>query len=227
MTQAEAAPARQNSNKLLNTIFTAAWMAILLGLLVQIGVFSAKVGAGAKLPAIQLLVDISSGIAWSVIVCSGVAIGIVAAKSVPQLMGLLGLICAPVAFAAAKGTQRGVAWVAGQPMDQINALTYQIAAAKALEYAALGFVLGTIIRTPKSTVTNHTFIGLAFGLMFAALMVWLNVQGMPNGAPLPPPRLWATIVNELIFPIGCSLVIFALAKLSDPASARERIVAGS
>ncbi|MDP3738820.1 MAG: hypothetical protein Q8R02_15605 [Hyphomonadaceae bacterium] len=227
MTQAETAPARQGSNKLLNTIFTAAWIAILLGLLVQIGVFSAKIGAGAKLPLIQLMVDIANGVTWSVIVCGGVAIGIVAAKSVPQLMGLLGLICAPVAFAAAKGTQRGVAWMAGQPMDQINALTYQIATVKALEYAALGFVLGMVIRTPRSTLTNHTLIGLGFGVLFAALIVWLNMQSMANGAPLPPPRLWATVVNEFIFPIGCSLVIFAVAKLSDQASARERIVAGS
>lgn len=229
MTQAATAPgpAERDANKLLKTIFTVAWMAILLGLLVQIGVFSAKISAGAKLPAVQLLVDVASGIAWSVIVCGGVAIGTVAAKSVPQLMGLLGLICAPVAFAAAKGTQRGVAWIAGQPMDQINMLTYQIGAAKTLEYAALGFVLGTVIRTPKSTLTNHTLIGLGFGLVFASLIVWLNMQSMANGAPLPPPRLWATVVNEFIFPLGCSLVIFAVAKLSDHASARERIVAGS
>src|SRR5690242_10214290 len=87
---AMAPAARAN---LFSTIFAAAWMAILLGLLVQIAVFGAKTGAGAKVPGLQLVVDVASGVAWSVIVCGGVAIGTVASKSAPPLMGVLGLIC--------------------------------------------------------------------------------------------------------------------------------------
>src|SRR5215510_9932669 len=94
---AAMAPAARD-NKLFPTIFAAAWMAILLGLLVQLAVFGAKTGAGAKVPGLQLVVDIASGVAWSVIVCGGVAIGTVASKSAPALMGVLGLISAPLAF---------------------------------------------------------------------------------------------------------------------------------
>jgi len=220
---AAMAPAARD-NKLFSTIFTAAWMAILLGLLVQLAIFGAKTGAGAVVPAMVLVVDIASGIAWSVIVCGGVAIGTVAAKNAPPLMGVLGLICAPLAFAAAKGTQRGVAWMLGQPMEQISALTYQIGAAKALEYALLGFVLGNLIRTPKSTLPNHTVVGILFGTLFAAIILWLNFN---SGGQMPTPKVAATATNEFIFPIGCSLVIYWVAKLSDLASARERIVAGN
>jgi hypothetical protein len=207
-----------------NTIFAAAWMAILLGLLVQLAIFGAKTGAGAVVPMMQLVVDIASGVAWSVIVCGGVAIGTVAAKSAPPLMGVLGLICAPLAFAAAKGAQRGVAWMLGQPMEQISVLTYQIGAAKALEYALLGYVLGTLIRTPKSTLPNHTVVGIVFGTLFAAIILWLNFN---SGGQMPTPKVAATATNEFIFPVGCSLVIYWVAKLSDLASARERIVAGN
>jgi hypothetical protein len=212
------------SSRIFHTIFAAAWMAIILGLLVQLAVFGAKVGAGAKVPGAQLIVDIASGIAWSVIVCGGVAIGTVAAKSAPPLMGVLGLICAPLAFAAAKGAQRGVAWMMGQPLEQISLLTYQIGAAKTLEYALLGFVLGTIIRTPRSTLPNHSFIGVGFGFLFAGAILWLSFN---SGGAMPAPRIAATATNEFIFPIGCSLVIYWVAKLSDLASARERIVAGN
>jgi hypothetical protein len=216
------APAARGN--LFSTIFAAAWMAILLGLLVQIAVFAAKTGAGANVPGLQLAVDIASGVAWSVIVCGGVAIGTVAAKSAPATMGLLGLICAPLAFAAAKGAQRGVAWMLGQPMEQITNLTYQIGAAKTLEYALLGFALGALIRTPRSTLPNHTGVGIVFGVLFAAVILWLNFS---SGGQMPTPKVAATATNEFIFPIGCSLVIYWVAKLSDLASARERIVAGN
>jgi hypothetical protein len=212
------------SSRLFHTIFTAAWMAIILGLIVQIAVFGAKIGAGGKVPGAQLIVDIASGVAWSVIVCGGVAIGTVAAKSAPPLMGVLGLICAPLAFAAAKGAQRGVAWMMGQPLEQISLLTYQIGAAKTLEYALLGFVLGTIIRTPRSTLPNHSLIGVGFGFLFAGAILWLNFN---SGGAMPTPKIAATATNEFIFPVGCSLVIYWVAKLSDLASARERIVAGT
>ena len=222
MTDAAALPAPQG-DRFFRTIFTAAWMAIVLGLVVQLAVFGAKLGAGANVPGLQLIVDIASGIAWSVIVCGGVAIGTVAAKSAPAMMGLLGLICAPLAFAAAKGAQRGVAWMLGQPMEQITNLTYQIGGAKTVEYAALGFVLGTIIRTPRSTLTNHSLIGAGFGAVFSALIIWLN---MATGANVPAARIAATTANEFIFPLGCSLVIYWVAKLSDHASAKERLASG-
>jgi hypothetical protein len=225
MTDAATAPAPRD-DKLFASVFTAAWMAIMLGLIVQLAVFAAKLGAGANIPGLQLVVDIASGIAWSVIVCGGVAVGTVAAKSAPQMMGVLGLICAPLAFAASKGAQRAVAWMLGQPAEQITNLTYQIGGAKALEYAALGFVLGTIIRTPRSTLSMHTLIGAGFGLVFAGVILWLNMAGLAPGAVMPPPRIAATTVNEFIFPVGCSLVIYWVAKLSDRVSARERLVSG-
>jgi hypothetical protein len=201
-------------------------MAIVLGLIVQLAVFASKLGAGANVPGLQLAVDIASGIAWSVIVCGGVAIGTVAARSAPQLMGLLGLVCAPLAFAAAKGAQRGVAWMLGQPMEQISNLTYQIGIAKTLEYGLLGMVLGMLIRTPRSTLANHALIGAGFGAVFAGVMLWLNMQSLAAGAALPTPRIAATAANEFIFPLGCSLVIYWIAKLSDHTGARERLMSG-
>lgn len=205
-------------------IFTAVWMAILLGLGLQVLIFLAKTGAGAHVKGAQVLVDVAGGVTWSLIVCAGVTVGTVASRNASTLMGLLGLVCAPLAFAAAKGVQRGAQWMLAQPPDRINALVVQTGIAKTIEYALLGFALGRLIRTPYSTLRNHAALGLAFGLTFGALVLALNLTQSPQ--PLPSPKIIGIALNEFVFPMGCSMVIYWIARLSDPQSALERAIAG-
>lgn len=206
----------------LNGVFTAVWMAIALGLALQVLVLAAKLGVGAKVAGAQAFVDIAGGVTWSLIVCAGVAIGAVAARNASAAMGALGLICAPLAFAAAKGVQRGLQWVAGQPAEKIGALVLQTGLAKTAEYALLGFMLGRLIHTERSTPGNHAMLGLAFGIAFAAIILALNyVHG-----PVPTPKAVGVTLNELVFPIGCSMVIYWVAKLTDRTGAMERVIAG-
>ena len=209
----------------LRVLFGACWLAILLGLGLQILILVAKSAAGANVPGAQVLVDIAGGVTWSLIVCGGVAIGTVATRSVSNAMGLLGLVCAPLAFAAAKGVQRGTAWLNGQPMEKIGAIVIQTGALKTIEYAMLGYLLGAIIRTPASTLRNHAAIGALFGLTFGWLMIALNLVHA-NGAAIPAPKALGMMLNEMVFPLGCSLVIYFVASLSDRDSAMERMVAG-
>jgi hypothetical protein len=209
----------------LRVLFGACWLAILLGLGLQILVLVAKTAAGADVPGAQVLVDIAGGVTWSLIVCGGVAVGSVAARSASGAMGLLGLVCAPLAFAAAKGVQRGAAWLNGQPMEKMSALVVQTGALKTIEYAMLGYLLGAIIRTPASTLRNHASLGLLFGLTFGWLILALNLVHA-NGAQIPAPKAVGVMMNEMIFPLGCSLVIYFVATLSDRGAAMERVVAG-
>lgn len=209
----------------LRALFTACWFAILLGLGLQILILLAKHAVGGAVPGAQLLIDMAGGVTWSLIVCGGVAIGTVAARSASAAMGWLGLICAPLAFAAAKGVQRGTAWINGQPLENIGALVIQTGALKTIEYAALGYLLGRIIRTPASTMRTHAMIGLLFGLTFGWLILALNLAHAA-GASIPAPKAVGLLLNEIVFPLGCSLVIYFVAVLSDRDSAMERVVAG-
>jgi hypothetical protein len=220
MTDISAPPA---PTRPLDRVFAAVWMAIALGLVLQIAVLAAKLGAGASIPGVQAFVDIAGGVTWAVVVCAGVAIGTVAARSAPAQMGFLGLVFAPLAFAAAKGVQRGLQWVAGQPMEKIGPLVIQTGLVKAVEYAALGYVLGLIIRTRRSTPQTHALLGLAFGAVFAAALVALNAA---HASPVPAPKAVGLVLNELLFPVGCSMVIYWVAQLSDRTSAMERVIAG-
>lgn len=207
-------------DRISKTALHAAWMAIALGVLVQLVVFIAKLSAGAKIPGAALAVDMASGISWSVVVCGGVAIGSVAAKLRPQAMGLAGIAFAPLAFAAAKGAQRGLGPLVGVPPEVIGPVMIETGAAKAVEYALLGFMLGALIYTPKSTFKAHAALGVAFGIVFASIFAAINLMNLAPGAQLPPPRLAGVLANELVFPVGCSLVIYWVSQLSGRAAHR-------
>src|SRR5690606_38134770 len=65
---------------ILSVIALAVWRAVLLGLAVQGLILGAKVAAGGHATTPQLLVDVTSGVTWSALVCSGIAVGTVTAR---------------------------------------------------------------------------------------------------------------------------------------------------
>lgn len=205
----------------------AAWLAILLGLTVQVLILVARIAAGGQATRVQVIVDVASGLTWSALVCSGIAIGTVLARHRAAIMGLLGLLSAPIAWAAAKGVQRGVQSMLGAPLETIGPLVYQVGAAKTLEYAVLGVLLGRLVRTPSSTLRTHAITGLVVGLAFGGLILFLNhMHATAAGSALPFARIVAISVNELLFPIGCATVIYYVARFADRRSAIERLAAG-
>lgn len=209
------------------TLTTAVWLAIVLGLVVQLLILFAKITAGGKVTGLQLVADVASGVTWSALVCSGVAVGTVASRHRAALMGFLGLICAPLAWAAAKGVQRGVQWMLGAPLETLGPLVYQVGVAKTLEYAVLGVLVGRLVRTASSTFRTHVLTGLAVGLVFGGAVLWLNhAHAIAGGGAMPVARVAAICVNELLFPVGCAIVIYFVARFADRHSAFERLAAG-
>lgn len=205
----------------------AAWLAILLGLLVQAMILLARLAAGGSVTTLQVIADVTAGVTWSVLVCSGLALGAVVVRHRGVIMGLLGLVSAPVAWAAAKGAQRGVQWMLDAPLETLGPLVYQVGTAKTLEYAVLGLLLGRLIYTARSTLRRHALTGLAVGAVFGAVILWLNhVHAAAAGAALPAVRVAAICVNELVFPVGCAVVIYFVARFADRPSALERLAAG-
>lgn len=232
MTGQTAAAARADHRNALEqpvaaVLARAAWLAILLGLTVQILVLVAKIAAGGQSTHVQLIVDVASGVTWSALVCSGVAVGTVLSRHRAAMMGLLGLVSAPVAWAAAKGVQRGVQSMLGVPVETIGPLVYQVGVVKTMEYALLGVLLGRLVRTPSSTLRTHVLTGLLVGLAFGGMILLLNyMHASATGAGLPVARIVAICVNELLFPIGCATVIYYVARFADRRSAIERLAAG-
>lgn len=100
-------------------------------------------------------------------------------------------------------------------------------AVKTLEYAVLGMLVGRLLRTPSSTFGSHALTGLAVGLVFGSVVLWLNhVHAVAAGSAMPAARVAAICVNELLFPVGCAIVIYFVARFADRHSALERLAAG-
>jgi Family of unknown function (DUF5317) len=206
------------------TLLRVAWLAILLGLLLQLAVLLVAAGFGTVAGSRSVLVEAFRTVSWSLLVCVGVALGRVAAKGRVPLEGVTGLLAAPLALTAANMVQKGVAEALNVASTRAGPVPLWVLALKAAEYAFLGLALGWVGRRAWGAALGHVAAGLATGMVFGGAFLALVVQAAPT--PLSTPSLVAKGVNELLFPVGCALVVFiaevlgsqvaAAAPLADP-----------
>jgi hypothetical protein len=123
------------------------------------------------------------------------------------VMGLLGLLTAPTAFelsrALHKGTLEALATTGGGGEVLSPVLVGVI---KGLEYGCLGLLVGWVSRRAWGGAAAHAAVGLLVGLVFGGTIITLTMGSTP---PPPPADALSLGVNELLFPIGCSLVLFS------------------
>lgn len=201
----------------LTMLLRVAWMSIALGLGMQFASMAAVRLAGG--PAAEFgafLRDLSQKVAWSTLVCVGVALGTTVANAVrPVALGIAGFLAAPVAFVAAKTVQKSTAQAVGiAPPEDLGALVFAtVLLLRALEYAALGATLAWLARRASSSAWNFVVAGLAAGVVFGgAVLCVLYANANPR---MPTPRVISMAVNEMFFPLGCALVLFAAKCLGD------------
>lgn len=185
------------------TLLRVAWLAILLGLAIQLLLLIVGF-VFDTVPGIKpLIADIVNRVSWSFIVCIGLATGTAAARSRPAAMGLAGLLAAPLAFLIARSLHKAVAQaldIGPVPEGSSSALVF--AGIKAIEYGWLGMLLGRIGQRLNAGVASYGGAGLATGAIFGGWVLALLY-------PLALPVMIARGVNEVLFPVGCALVIHA------------------
>lgn len=192
----------------------AAWGSVLVGLVLQFLVSLGRSAAGADWPGIAVLAEAAQSVSWAVLVCVGLAIGTVAARSRSLVMGAIGAVSGPLAWGLAKGVQRGVQALLGVAVDQLTPFFYLVCLIKGVEYAVLGAALGGLTSRAGARLRAYLSLGLAVGLAAAGLMLALQSWNAAQaGAALPLPKAVGIAVGELMFPICCSLVIWVSASL--------------
>ena len=204
------------------TLLRVAWLAILLGLLLQLAVLLVAVGFGTAPSPGPLLAETLKTVSWSLLVCVGVALGRVAAKGRMPLEGVTGLLAAPVALTAANTVQKGVAEAVNAAGVPAGPAPLWVLAIKAAEYACLGLALNWVGRRAWGSALGHLAVGLMVGVVFGGMFLTVVVQSAPT--PLATPALLAKGLNELLFPVGCALVVFIAEVLRthlDPATAED------
>jgi hypothetical protein len=202
-------------------LLRVAWLAILLGLLLQLALLLVAAGFGTVAGSRALLAETCRTVCWSLLVCVGVALGRVAAKARVPLEGITGLLAASLALTAANTLQKGVAEALNAAGTPAGPPPLWVLVLKAAEYACLGVMLGWLGRRAWGSALRYAAAGLVTGVVFGGAFLMLLVQS----TPLSTPSLAAKGVNELLFPIGCALVVFIAEVLGahvDPASAGDR-----
>ena len=193
---------RSEPSKLRATLTKVAWMSIVLGLIIEGLLVAARLGA-FTLEATAA--ELANRVSWAVLVCTGLAIGdAIAEGSRPLLMGLSGAIAAPLAFSVARGVHKGAAELMqiAQPADPISPLL--AAGIRGAEYMCLGLLIFWLKKQPRAGALAYVAAGLGVGLVFGLLLMFLNPAVTGS---LSSMLVWG--VNELIFPVGCTLVLFA------------------
>lgn len=187
------------------TLWRVAWLSILLGLLVQLALVLADIRLGRFGEARSLAGATARTVSWSVLVCTGIALGRAASKVRMPLMGVTGLLAAPVALNVANMLQRAI----HEALDVANispgVVPLWLMLIKAAEYGFLGAALGWIGGRAWAGALEHVGIGLITALFFGGVTLFLKVQA----AAKPPREFVGQGINELLFPVGCALVVYA------------------
>jgi hypothetical protein len=218
----EATAARPTASPLRNlqtTLLRTAWLAILLGLAMEALLLLLAAGFGLFSGLNPIVADVTKQLSWSVFVCVGLALGTTASKLRAPLMGVLGLLAAPLAFTLARTFHKGILEalaVAGTAPGAPSLLL--VALIKGAEYGFLGAAIGWVGRRPWGGMAAHIGVGLVAGVFFGGAMVTLKASVAP--APLRSAELVCQGVNELLFPVGCSLVIFCAEALGKRVAGR-------
>jgi hypothetical protein len=206
--QVAPAPATTAPGELWRTVLRVAWLSVGLGLVLEVlllmlAAYSGTAGSSPK----PFVSDLAQKVSWSFIVCVGLALGTTASKARSGIMGLLGLVSAPAAFSAARAIHKGVGQALGVAAAAGGASPFLLAAMKAAEYAVLGSVLGGLTRRGKTAGAGlYLAAGAAIGLTFGSAIVFLLARAAAK--PMGPVDLAARAINEVLFPIGCSLVLY-------------------
>lgn len=212
------APAAGPVPRTLQMIVHVAWMSLALGIGLEVILLLIAAGYGTFTTIQPFVADLVQKITWASVVCVGLALGGAAAKMRPQVTGLCGLLFAPAGFSAAralhKGTEKALGIVSATPAGPSPLM---LAGVKSLEYALLGVFVGWLGRKQLGIWANITAgfgVAVLFGGFILGSMDWYSPKGLAGAA------LLTRVVNELLFPVGCSVVLYAAEALTRKVVAR-------
>jgi hypothetical protein len=199
-----------------HTLLHVAWLAILLGLIIEAVILAVATVFDRLIEGKAVVADLVQKVSWSVIVCIGLALARGAARMAAAaasaaemaLNGMGGLLAAPLAFAVARSLHEGV-------QEAMFIKVFQggggspllLALIKGLEYGVLGAALAWVSHKAWGKVLAHAGIGLACGVVFGALLIVAMIYGAK--APMSFGAILTRALNEVIHPVGCALTLYA------------------
>jgi hypothetical protein len=194
-----------------STLLRVAWLAILLGLAMEFLLVLASSFGGALGDLGPLVADLVKNVSWSVFVCVGLAVGTAVVQARVPVMGFLGLISAPIAFGISRAVHKAA--VQALEIDTSGAEDLSplvVVAIKGLEYGCLGLAVGWVSQRPWGGALAHLGVGLLIGLVFGGSEIAYATGGTFQ---LSTANFLSAAVYEVLFPVGCAMVLFAATTL--------------
>ena len=208
-------PASEPATDLGATLLRVAWLAIALGVAAEALLLLLGTGFGEALGLKAAAADLIRNVSWSIFVCAGLAVGTAVVNARAPLMGFLGLLSAPLAFEASRVIHKGALEalaVSGGGGDDVSPLL--IAVIKGLEYGCLGLGIGWVSQRRWGGALAHAGVGLLVGVVFGGAELALASGAIPQP---PASDLLVEGVNEVLFPVGCAMVLFSATALGKKA----------
>lgn len=202
----------------MNQLLRVAWLSVLLGLVMEGLLLLVAAGFGNH-PLMKLaLAELTQKVSWATIVCVGLACGTAATKQRERAMGFAGLLAAPAGFIIARMLHKSATQVLAiaAPAAAAGPSPLLLAGLKGVEYAVLGVLLGKVGKQQPAGMARYAGVGMLVGATFGGAMVWLLTRPTVNP---PLTVVLSRIINEFVFPVGCSLVIYAADSLSHRSNA--------
>jgi hypothetical protein len=188
-------------------LLRVAWLAIGLGMAMEGTLLLLSAGFGDLLGLRSIVADLARNVSWALLVCVGLSLGTAVQKARVPVTGLLGLLAAPAAFEVSRVVHKGALQalaISASAGDDLS--PFLVALMKGLEYGCLGLALGWVSQRPWGGAAAHMAVGFVVGSIFGGTIVALLAASSPevSAASLVPRG-----VTEVLFPVGCSLVLFS------------------
>jgi hypothetical protein len=200
------------------TLLRVAWLAVILGLVMELLLLVLGGAVGDALGLKPFVADLVRNVTWSVFVCAGLAVGTAVVKARAPLMGFLGLVSGPLAFEASRVVHKGTLEALAITGGGGNLSPVLVAGIKGIEYGCLGLGVGWVSQRRWGGAAAHVAVGLLVGLTFGSVELALVAGATP---PPPTSDLFVDGVNEVLFPVGCSLVLFSAGVLGKKTADRS------
>jgi hypothetical protein len=200
------------------TLLHVAWLAVILGLVMEVLLLVLGGAVGEALGLKPFVADLVRNVTWSVFVCAGLAVGTTIVKARAPLMGVLGLISGPLAFEISRAFHKGTLEALAITGGGGGVSPVLVAVIKGIEYGCLGLGVGWVSQRRWGGAAAHVAVGLLVGLSFGSVQLVFAAGATP---PPPTSDLFVAGVNEVLFPVGCSLVLFSAGALGKKAASRS------
>lgn len=208
------------------TLLKVAGFSVVLGITIELLLILAlflfnKLNGGSPKP---LLAETAQKVSWSFLVCTGISVGTAAQRARPAAMSLLGVLFAPLAFVVARATHKGASTALGTDFPPGSVPGVEVMALiKAIQYGTFGAILGFVSRRSwGDRLIVFVGVGLFAGVVFGGIVLWLAFRDV---ATPEPAKLVARGINEVLFPVGCAVVLWSATAIGKHAATKQTLAA--